>query len=791
MREIKHTPFGLDDPYLDVAFSERRIPYDPIDGENVEVYFKTYPMEAGQRAWLEVLRKDAVYRIRAQYQYKDGEWALWKAVIPSCEAFENIKYRIGFGKGDFTAIYSEWYSFVVKKWIEDSFLKYDGKNLIVNRNSEHNHVPRLLKSRFLTDGKFMYDIELIFKRKQGENFYGLGEHYDSLELSAGSPYYIYVFDQYKVQQKRGYAPIPFVFSNMGFGLFLNSGFRTKVVLSEDTISFTIQTLGTILTSNNFNAKLWVDLKPSEIISDFYKIVAPELPPIWVFGPWVSANEWNTQEKVEKTLEKLRALDLPTSVLVIEAWSDEQTFYIFNGAEYKPKKGCDSFKLKDFIFRPPWPDPKAMIDRLHSQGIKLLLWQIPVLKHEVKPIEQHKNDIDFVEKKGYVVKKNNGENYRIPKGRWFEESLVIDFFNVEAAEWWKKKREYLIKGLGIDGFKTDGGEHLWGRNTQVFQNKSASEARNIFPEKYFETAKELIGRNRILFSRSGYINSPKSTLFWVGDEDSTFEAMRSNLISGLNVSLSGNPFWGWDIAGFSGELPDPELYRRAVQLAVFTPIFQFHSEAPGDPVPSAERSPWNISNYWNEPEVLNEYKELVSLRMCLVPYIYMEAKNSVLKGVPLTTPVQLKFLDSKFSKESLAFMFGEEFLVIPVLESKIKRMKIFLPKGRWLNFWTGKWYEGNAIINTNIFENRIPVFVKENAIIPLSLPESKNLLEPHWNFEVNAVLSITNNIFKEMDKILEFIDEFPDLKWVGIPESTNSKNKKILDIKWINIEEVKG
>jgi len=791
MRKIQHVPFGLDDPYLDMAYSERRVPADPTDGENVNIYFKTLPMEAGQRAWLEVLRNDVAHRIRAQYQYSEGEWALWNAVIPSCKAFEEIRYRIGFGRGNCTAIHSEWYSFTVKKWIEDSFIKYDGRNLFIDRESEHNKVPRLIQSRFLTDGKAMYDIELIFKRKQGEKFYGLGEHYDSLELSVGSPYYTYVFDQYKVQRKRGYAPVPFVFSDMGFGLFLNTGFRTKVLLGEDTISFVIQTLGTLLNPNNFDAKLWVDTKPCEIISDFYKIVAPELPSIWVFGPWVSANEWNTQEKVEQTLEKLHALDLPTSVLVIEAWSDEQTFYIFNGAKYEPKKGCDSFKLKDFTFQPPWPDPKAMVDKLHSQGIKILLWQIPVLKHEDRPSVQHKNDIDFAEKNAYVVLKSNGESYRIPKGRWFEESLVIDFFNVGAAEWWKKKREYLVNELGIDGFKTDGGEHLWGRNTYVYPNKSAAEARNIYPEKYFESAKEIVGKDGVLFSRSGYINSPKFTIFWVGDEDSDFEAMKSNLIAGLNVSLSGNPFWGWDIAGFSGELPEPELYRRALQLAIFTPIFQFHSEAPGNPVPSAERSPWNVSKYWEAPEILNEYRELVSLRMCLVPYIHMEAKNSVLKGVPLTIPIQFKFLDSEFSKESLAFTFGQAFLVIPVLEARIKNMKVFLPEGRWVNFWTGKWHEGNITIDTDVSADRIPVFVKENAIIPLSLPESKNILEPHWDFNVNAVLCITDDVFKVRNKILGFLHEFPDLNWVGIPERTDSKSKKILNIKWLNIEEVQG
>ncbi|ACR80658.1 MULTISPECIES: TIM-barrel domain-containing protein [Kosmotoga] len=791
MRKIQHLPFGIDDPYINAAYTAQRIPNDPTDGEDVIINFKTMPMEAGQRAWLEVVRNGMTHRIRAQYQYNEGKWALWKArLMPSCAAFEKIKYRIAFGQGNDSMIFSEWYSFTVKKWVEDTCLGFDGRNLFISRENDQTEIPRLIMSRFLTDGENIYDIELIFERKEGENLYGLGEHYDSLGLSAGSPYYIHVFDQYKVQQKRGYAPIPFVFSNMGFGLFLNTGFRTKVLLNKGAINVVTETLGTPISPDNFSAKLWIDTKPLEIISDIYKITSPQLPPIWAFGPWASANEWNSQNKVEQTLEKLKKFNLPTSVIVIEAWSDEQTFYIFNGAKYNPKKGSDSFSFEDFVFKFPWPDPKGMIDKLHMQGIKLVLWQIPVLKDIPNPIAQYRNDIKFAVDNGYVVSKND-QPYRIPEGRWFENSFVVDFFNKEARDWWKKKREYLVNELGIDGFKTDGGEHLWGRNTYVYPNKSAAEARNIYPEKYFESAKEIVGEDGVLFSRSGYIDSPKFTLFWVGDEDSDFEAMKSNLIAGLNVSLSGNPFWGWDIAGFSGELPEPELYRRAVQLATFTPIFQFHSEAPGDPIPSAERSPWNVSEYWGALEILNEYRELVSLRMCLVPYIYMEAKNSVLKGVPLTTPIQFKFLDLEISEESLAFMFGQAFLVIPVLEAGVKNMKVFLPKGRWVDFWTGRWYEGNTTIDIDVSANRIPAFVKENAIIPLSLPESKNILEPHWDFNVNAVLCITDDILKVRNKILKFLHEFYEVKWFGIPEREDSKNKKILSIKWLDIEEVQG
>jgi len=796
MRWIRHTPFGIDDPYINSKYFERRVPADPVDGEDVTINFKTRPMEAGQRAWLEVSRKDTCYKVRAQYQYTEGKWAFWTAKIESCKAFETISYRIAFGQGPKSAIFSDWYTFKVKKLIEGGFLKPDGRkdlfsfaDPIASTDKNRAEIPRLLSSKFLTDGENVYDVELVFDKEEHENFYGLGGRFDTLEIRAGSPYFVYVFDQYKVQGKRTYAPIPLLFSNKGFGLFLDTGFRTIVHLTRDTLKLRVETLGTPISAQNFKVMIWDEEDIQSVIRKAYSITNPGLPPVWVFGPWVSANEWNSQEKIERVLERLITLDLPTTVLVIEAWSDEETFYIFNGAEYKPKGGDTFFKLKDFAFKSPWPNPKSMVDKLHSHGIHVILWQIPVLKYVEAPCEQHANDISYALKKGYVVTKSNGKPYTIPEDRWFGRSFVVDFFNPEAAEWWKKKRQYLISDLGIDGFKTDGGEHLWGRDTLVYLGKSASEVRNSYPDKYLEAAKELVGEDKILFSRSGYMHSPRFTLHWTGDEDSDFEAMKSNLIAGLNFSLSGQPFWGWDIAGFSGEIPDPELYRRAVQLAVFTPIFQFHSEASGNPVPSAERSPWNVSQCWKNSKILDEYRELVSLRMCLIPYIYKQAKQALSEAFPLIVPLQV--LHSDLPKEPLAFMFGEAFLVIPVLEPKITSMKIFLPQGTWVNFWTGEYREGGLWMEISIAEDRIPVFARVGSVIPLSIPKDRDLLKPHWDYTMNAVLYLApKDYYLEKHKVQNILKGFRDIMWFGIPTGDVSKDGKILKVKWFSVDDLK-
>jgi Alpha-glucosidases, family 31 of glycosyl hydrolases len=122
------------------------------------------------------------------------------------------------------------------------------------------------------------------------------------------------------------------------------------------------------------------------------------------------------------------------------------------------------------------------------------------------------------------------------------------------------------------------------------------------------------------------------------------------------------------------------------LAVFTPIFQFHSEHPGDPVPSAERSPWNMADYYKNNQIIDNYRFYASLRMNLSPYIFQEAKFSVERNCPLTCPIWLD--NSKFDDQSLAYFFGRSILVYPKIMKQNDKDKIRIPYGTWLSLWEG-------------------------------------------------------------------------------------------------------
>src|SRR5690606_17871150 len=179
-----------------------------------------------------------------------------------------------------------------------------------------------------------------------------------------------------------------------------------------------------------------------------------------------------------------------SVVVIEAWSDEATFYIFNDAEYDPKPGAEALTLSDFRFSGRWPDPQAFIDHCHANDVRVVLWQIPVHKLVTEPHAQHDADGAHMIDRSLGIMQADGSPYR-NKGWWFTDALIADFSNPETREWWFAKRRYLFDELGIDGMKTDGGEHLWGRDLRSFDGRRGLELFNTYANDYVGAYHEFV------------------------------------------------------------------------------------------------------------------------------------------------------------------------------------------------------------------------------------------------------------------------------------------------------------
>ncbi len=422
-------------------------------------------------------------------------------------------------------------------------------------------------------------------------------------------------------------PHTWLLSSQGYGFFVDTAERVQFDLAAT--DSTVWTADVPLVDGHLRAHLFAAGSPLANLSAYSRLTGPaERPPDWIFGPWMSGNEWNTQAEVMRQIDLTADHDIPASVLVIEAWSDETTFYIWNGAQYDAQPSDQPLRYEDFSFSPdgPWPDPKGMVDELHRRGIRLVLWQIPILKHIDEPHAQHDMDLAMARERRYSLSHADGSPYNV-RPIWFHDSLLLDPSNPEARDWWLAKRAYLLDDLGVDGFKTDGGEHLWNSDVVMANGAQGEAAINLYPNLYISMYHDMMrerGLEPLTFSRAGFTGIQALPCHWAGDENSTWPAFQASVLAGLNAALSGINFWGWDIGGFSGEIPDAELYVRGAAMAAFCPIMQYHSELNFHRQPSRDRTPWNIAERTGHPEVIDIYRHFAKLRLSLMPYLQAEA-----------------------------------------------------------------------------------------------------------------------------------------------------------------------
>lgn len=552
--------------------------------------------------------------------------------------------------------------------------------------------------------------------------YGLGERYCSVN-HIGKKLKSLVIEQFCEQGEIAYLPMPFYHANDGHGVFVETAYEVDFDFTEGHFR--------ILMSKDAEYKLhFIYGTPKEIISQFIEMTGEiVLPPKWAFGVWASANRWNCQKDIEEQMEYAEKYDYPISVVVIEAWSDEATFYLWNGSKYDVVDGSEFLKRENIQFDGPWPSPDKMIEELHNRGMKLVLWQIPALK-ELDPGQvcaQHDNDCAYAIEHKLVGTDMEGNPYKIPR-QWFIGSMLPDFANPETREWWFAKRKYLLD-MGVDGFKTDGGEFVHDVETLFYEGRSGKEVKNLYPAQYEKAYTEFIENDRVLFSRAGYLGAQSTPMHWAGDQMSKFSELQSVLKAGLSLSLSGVPFWSFDIAGFAGPLPSKELYLRSTALAAFVPAMQWHSEpASGQfaeimkgTIAVNDRSPWNMSEYCGgDKEILEVATYFANVHMNFLPYFYAEAEKCVKERTPFMKHLYFEYpRDKKVLKIEDTYMVGD-LLVAPVISEGENGRNVYLPEGMWYNFWDGSKIMGAQEIYVDTPYQRIPLFVREGVTLTLNL-----------------------------------------------------------------------
>jgi alpha-glucosidase len=226
--------------------------------------------------------------------------------------------------------------------------------------------------------------------------------------------------------------------------------------------------------------------------------------------------------------------------------------------------------------------------------------------------------------------------------------------------------------------------------------------------YEGLAKARPGRRPFLVSRSGWAGSQRYAWNWTADVETSWDGLRQQVATLLGLGLSGIPFSGFDIGGFSG-VPDDELYLRWLQFAVFVPFCRTHGV-----VGSPPREPWRFS-----APVAASIGAWIRFRYRLLPYLYALAHEAAATGTPVMRP--LWWGDPGGGGTDDSFLLGDSLLVAPVTAAGVARRRVALPGGAWTPLWRDGNGNGNDADATGGLDadaplERIPVLVRAGSVV---------------------------------------------------------------------------
>src|SRR5262249_8323702 len=256
----------------------------------------------------------------------------------------------------------------------------------------------------------------------------------------------------------------------------------------------------------------------------------------------------------------------------------------------------------------------------------------------------------------------------------------------------------------------------------------------------------LGADRLIFARSGFHGTQAFPGCWAGDNQPHFgdaNGLPGVVVAGLSAALSGFSIWSHDIGGyqdgpFSTESP-VDLFIRWTQFGCFTPIMQMHRTANRDH--RYRQYPWGYpadDKTFHDNRALRNYRFYAKLHTRLFPYIYSYAKEASTTGLPIMRPLVLLHQEDRttFGVDH-TYYFGNELLVAPVIEPKASGRTVYLPRGRWVDFWTNELIDRGGRGDDFDWSNpdtdppKLPVFAREGSIIPMLLEVPQTLCDANY------------------------------------------------------------
>lgn len=380
-----------------------------------------------------------------------------------------------------------------------------------------------------------------------------------------------------------------------------------------------------------------------------------------YNTWMEMAYQPTQKKVLAYAESILANGMPPGILMIDDnWHEDYGTLVFNKERF--------------------PDPKAMITRLHELDFKVMLWVCPFISPDSIVFRTLRN-------RGFLIREANGK----PAIRewWNGYSGILDCTNEEAVGWFTSELDRLINDFGVDGFKLDAGDPQYYKPDDLSVKAAA-------PNEHCEAWARLGLRYAFNEYRACWKNTGQPLVQRLSDKNHSWglDGLASLIPNGLAQGLSGYAFNCPDMVG-GGQYEDlirpdfqvdSELFVRYAQCSALFPMMQFST------------APWRVL----DERHLAYCVEAARLHCRMAPEIVRLARHAAATGEPIMRHMAYVFPNSGLETINDQFMLGEDILVAPVLEKGATVRKVSFPHGTWLGD------DGSRVIGPCLVEISAPL-----------------------------------------------------------------------------------
>jgi alpha-glucosidase len=532
-----------------------------------------------------------------------------------------------------------------------------------------------------------------------EHYFGLGDKTGTLDRREIA-YEDWNTDMFGFQESTDpiYKSIPFflgVLKGSAYGIFLDNTYRASFDFGKefrDAYSFGSD-------AGDLNYYFFYGPEPKRVVSDFSALVGrTPLPPLFTLAFQQSRYSYYPESKVREIASEFRKRKIPCDVLYLDI-------------DYQEKNRPFT------VDRERFPHFEQMVQDLKQQGFKLVL--ITDLHIAALPNAGYKPYDEGIAHDYFV---HNPDGFVFVGPVWPGPSVFPDFTRSAVRDWWGTLYTDFVK-MGIRGFWNDMNEPA------VFETPTKTmpldtvhyvedrktdhrEVHNVFGMENVHATRDGLLKLQpnirpFVLTRAAYAGTARYAATWTGDNTASWNHMRLSVAQINNLGLSAYPFVGDDIGGFNGSAT-PEILTRWMELGAFNPFYRAHAAKD-----TRNREPWI-----DGPEHEAIRKRYIETRYRLLPYIYTSMEETTRTGIPLMRPMFLEFPDDPaFETNATEYMFGSNLLVAARLWPFVGPYEVTLPKGDWIDYWTGGGYHGGQKINIDPPMDTLPVYVRAGTILP--------------------------------------------------------------------------